>query len=167
MRHWVQEGTETFGGSDKENYLPIYRRNGRKYFSWKGSLGSMGAGKYIDDDGLVHYYDEGGNYYMLEADYLARNDPEPEPEPEPEPKPRRKAVEKDDPFNPKNHTGEIDWSTYKDIYWGESHYSLALDKGRIIAALKEAVYLQCYALDEDIVEGALLHLLLAKTGEEE
>ena len=82
MRHWVQEGTETFGGSDKENYLPIYRRNGRIMESYElpmtifcGGLGSMGAGKYIDDDGLAHYFDEGSHYYILEADYLARPRP--------------------------------------------------------------------------------------------
>ena len=82
MRHWVQEGTETFGGSDKENYLPIYRRNGRIMESYElpmtifcGGLGSMGAGKYIDDEGLAHYFDEGSNYYILEADYLARPRP--------------------------------------------------------------------------------------------
>lgn len=158
LRHWVQEGTETFGGSDKENYLPIYRRNGRIMEPYElpmtifcGGLGSMGAGKYIDDEGLAHYFDEGSHYYILEADYLARNDPKPSPKPrrkaQPSPKPRRKAVEKDDPFNPKNHTGEIDWSTYKDNHWDESDF--------VIEALEEAVELQCYALDEDIVKAAL------------
>jgi len=131
-------------------------------------IGDQGEGVYIDAEGLRHYYDEDGNYYMLEADYLARNGPKPSPKPrrkaQPSPKPRRKVVEKNDPFNPKNHTGEIDWSTYKDNHWGENHYSLALHKGCIIEALKEAVELQCYAVDEDIVKGALLHLL---RGEEE
>ena len=120
-------------------------------------IGDQGEGVYIDAEGLRHYYDEGGNYYMLEADYLARNDPKPspkprrkaQPSPKPSPEPRRKVVEKNDPFNPKNHTGEIDWSTHK---------RKALHKGRIIEALKEAVESQCYALEEDIVKGAL-HLL--------
>jgi len=113
-------------------------------------IGDQGEGVYIDAEGLRHYYDEGGNYYMLEADYLARNDrAEPEVVQTGKVEPRRKVVEKNDPFNPKNHTGEIDWSTHK---------RKALHKGRIIEALKEAVESQCYALDEDIVKGAL-HLL--------
>ena len=137
---WVQTGV------DRVLWLPIYERKGSGKI--QPSTGSKGEGVYIDAEGLRHYYDEGGNYYMLESDYLARDDPKPSP------KPRRKVVEKNDPFNPKNHTGEIDWSTHK---------RKALHKGRIIEALKEAVESQCYALDEDIVKGAL-HLLI---GEEE
>ena len=107
---WIKTGV------DRVLWIPIYERKGSGPI--ESLMGSKGEGVYIDGKGYRHYYDEDGNYYMLESDYLARND-QPEPQPKPTVKPRKKAKREFNPFAQPRDLDDL--PTYTDNYWGESH----------------------------------------------